>query len=171
MDSCLADIYNQAIYRAVVLAVHGAEDGQKTLRAVLAPKSLLPEVEKGWYMQGGNKARSFIHLLRRKELIYFCLPLSEDNDHDHLPLQDYCLRFNLNAPLKLDNNADIHLRGKYMLILVRNPCSNSENQSTRGDCHAKVPIHIAEPLQGITGPNTEYSPEIKPHPENGVSSI
>ena len=91
-NSGLVETNNQAIHRAIVLTVHDTVTSPKTLHAVLAPKASFNDVEKTWSVEQENKIRKFDEPLRRKEEIYFCVPLSEINDDDHLRVKDNTLR-------------------------------------------------------------------------------
>ena len=92
MNVRMVDLNSQRMYRAIVLAVHDTVNNWKTLHSVLAPKYMRPEVEEVWRVQGENKVRSIDTPLRFKQRVHFCVPLSDHNDHDHLPLMDHCLR-------------------------------------------------------------------------------
>ena len=71
-------------YDGVVFAVHKTGSIPKTLRAVLAPKHGRRDVKDDLEV----KETDFMHCLRPKEAIYFCVPMS---DSDHLPLKDNTL--------------------------------------------------------------------------------
>ena len=83
---------NPAIHRAIVLTVHDIVTSPKTLHAVLAPKASFNVVVKNWNVEQENKIRYFNKPLRSEELIFFCVPLSEINDDDHLPVKDHTFR-------------------------------------------------------------------------------
>ena len=82
---------NEAIYRAIVCALHEIDSSPKKLCAVLAPKHALEDVHIKWGV-ARKLIRKFDKLLRSEEPVYICVPLSEDNDDDHLPLKDFTLR-------------------------------------------------------------------------------
>lgn len=83
---------NEAIHRAIVCAVHETDNSSKILYAVLAPKHALEDVRVNWGVTP-KLIRKFDKFLRSEEPVYICVPLSEDNDYDHLPLKDFTLRY------------------------------------------------------------------------------
>ena len=85
----LVEMNNPAIHRAIVLTVHDTVTSPKTLHAVLAPKASLTAVERNWSVEQEKKIRIFNKPLRSEEEIYFCVPLSEVNVDDHLPVEDH----------------------------------------------------------------------------------
>ncbi len=85
----LVEVNNPAVHRAIVLTVHDTGTSPKTLHAVLAPQALFNDVEKTWSVEQENKIRKFNKPLRSEEEIYFCVPLSEVNVNDHLPIEDH----------------------------------------------------------------------------------
>ena len=82
---------NEAIHRAIVCAVHETDSSPKKLYAVLAPKHALEDVRVKWGVTR-KLIRKFDKFLRSEEPVYICVPLSEENDDDHLPLKDFTLR-------------------------------------------------------------------------------
>ena len=82
---------NQAIQGAIVCAVHETDSSPKKLYAVLAPTHALKDVQVKWD-ETGRLIRKFEKSLRSEEPVYICVPLSEENDDDHLPLKDVTLR-------------------------------------------------------------------------------
>ena len=82
---------NEAIHRAIVCAVHETDSCPKKLYAVLAPKHALEDVREKWGVTQ-KLIRKFDKFLRSEEPVYICVPLSDDNDDDHLPLKDFTLR-------------------------------------------------------------------------------
>ena len=86
----MVDMKNPACHYAIVLAVYETSSCPKKLRAVLAPKEALKEVQARWKV--GNKVRKFEKSLKREETVYFCVPLSDSNDDVHLSLKDHALR-------------------------------------------------------------------------------
>ena len=86
----MVDMKNPACHSAIVLAIHETSSCPKKLRAVLAPKEALEEVQATWKV--GNKVRKFEKSLKSEETVYFCVPLSDSNDDVHLSLKDHALR-------------------------------------------------------------------------------
>ena len=88
--SGMVDMKNPACHSAIVLAIHETSSCPKTLRAVLAPKEALKEVQARWKVK--KEIRNFEKSLKFEETVYFCVPLSESNDDVHLSLKDHALR-------------------------------------------------------------------------------
>ena len=88
--SGMVNMKNPACHSAIVLAIHETSSFPKKLRAILAPKSALQEVQARWKV--GNKVRKFEKFLKCEETVYFCVPLSDSNDDVHLSLKDHALR-------------------------------------------------------------------------------
>ena len=86
----MVDIANPACHSAIVFAVHKTSSCPKILSAVLASKEALHEVQNHWNVV--DKIRKFEKSLKLNETVYFCVPLSESNDDDHLFLKDRALR-------------------------------------------------------------------------------
>ena len=86
----MVNMKNPACHSAIVLAMHETSSCPETLRAVLAPKEALQEVKTRWKVE--KEIRNFEKSLKFGETVYFCVPLSESNDDNHLPLKDHALR-------------------------------------------------------------------------------
>lgn len=86
----MVDMKNPACHSAIVLAVHETSNCPKTLRAVLAPKEALKEVQARWKVV--EEIRNFEKSLKFEETVYFCVPLSDSDDDVHLSLKDHALR-------------------------------------------------------------------------------
>ena len=76
-----------ACYDAIVFAVHKVSS--KKLNAVMAPRQALNDIIAVWRVEN---ILNFDEPLYNFEKVYICVPLSEKNDEDHLPLKDYTLR-------------------------------------------------------------------------------
>ena len=88
-EPALTDI--PPFHRAIVFAVHETGSSPKKLYAVLAPRQSFKDVRTRWSVIP-KFIRKFDDPLRSKEQVYICVPSSEENDDDHLPLKDYTLR-------------------------------------------------------------------------------
>ena len=79
------------LHTAIVCAVHETSSSPKKLSAVLAPQHACEDVQEKWGITP-NFIRNFDKGLCDQEAVYICVPKSEDNDDDHLPLKDFTLR-------------------------------------------------------------------------------
>ena len=87
-ETCEADS-PQALYRAIVCAVHQTSSSPKKLYAILAPKQACKAVREKWGVTS-NDIRKFSKCLCDEDPVYICVP-SSDNDEDHLPLKDFTI--------------------------------------------------------------------------------
>ncbi|XP_028398817.1 uncharacterized protein LOC114522346 [Dendronephthya gigantea] len=139
-------------YNAIVLAVHKTGCSPATLHAILAPREALKNIKDKWNVT--NEYRKFEKPLRFREPVYFCVPWSNDNQLDHLPLENHTLRFDPDLELEseLHNNTEegINLKGKDMRFLQKE-CHDGKNHSTQGDCRAVAPIYTSSisSVQGV----------------------
>ena len=89
--TCEADSSSAVLQTAIVCAVHETSSSPKKLSAVLAPQQAYEDVQEKWGITR-NFIRNFEKGLCDQEAVYICVPKSEDNDDDHLPLKDFTLR-------------------------------------------------------------------------------
>ena len=83
---------NPAIHRAIAFAVHKTGSIPKKLCAFLVPRDMFKDILVRYQSVKPEVIQKFDKRLRSNEEVYICVPLSEDNDNDHLPLKDYTLR-------------------------------------------------------------------------------
>jgi hypothetical protein len=83
----MVNIDNPACHLAIVLAVHETGSSPKTLRAVLAPKHVKSRLYNKWKVE----AIRFMSRLKCEEPVFFCVPVPDVRESDHLSLQDYTL--------------------------------------------------------------------------------
>ena len=74
-----------AVYTAIVLAAHNANEKPNILSAVLAPRNHSEEVKRKWSFEG----EIFQTRLSSEQKVFFCVPL---NEKEHLPLPDNIVR-------------------------------------------------------------------------------
>jgi hypothetical protein len=86
-NSGMVNMNNPACHHAIVLAVHEAGGNPKTLRAILAPKLVKRRLSCKWKVE----ALRFMNRLKCEEPVYFCVPMSDTTESEHLLLQDYTL--------------------------------------------------------------------------------
>ena len=91
-NSGMVDMNNPGIHRGIVLAVHDIHSSPSTLHAVLAPKLEENRLHDKWETKGCR----FMSRLKYDEPIYFCVPMSDTAESEHLSLKDYTLRYILN---------------------------------------------------------------------------
>ena len=84
----MVNMNNPACHRAIVWAVHETGSSPNSLHAVLAPKHAEHRLNNKWRVEGSR----FMSRLKYEEPIYFCVPMSDTTESDHLPLKDYTLR-------------------------------------------------------------------------------
>ena len=71
--------------------MHETDSSPKKLYAVMGPRQAFKDILVKWSVKP-KFLRKFENPLRSEEQVYICVPSSEDNDYDHLPLKDYTLR-------------------------------------------------------------------------------
>ena len=88
MSASMVNMNNPVCHRAIVLAVHKSGGSPKTLHAVLAPKHAEKRLLTKWNVIGLRFSRR----LKCDEPVYFCVPMSDITESEHLLLKDYTLR-------------------------------------------------------------------------------
>ena len=86
----MVDMKNPACYSAIVLATHKTSSCPKTLLGVLAPKVALKDVQAR--LNVIDEIRTFDKPLKSGEAVYSCVPMTDNNDEDHLFLKDHTFR-------------------------------------------------------------------------------
>ena len=88
MNASMVNMNNPGCRRAIVLAVHKSGSTPKTLHAVLAPKQAERHLLAKWEVKGCPFSGG---ALKCEEPVYFCVPMSDTTESDHLLLKDYTL--------------------------------------------------------------------------------
>jgi hypothetical protein len=88
MSASMMNVNNPACHRAIVLAVYKCGGSPNTLYAVLAPKHAESRLSTKWNVIGLR----FTSRLKCEEPVYFCVPMSDITESEHLLLKDYTLR-------------------------------------------------------------------------------
>ena len=83
----MVSMNNPACHHGIVLAVHETGSSPKTLHTVLAPKLVKHHLYSKWKVE----PLRFMNRLKCEEPIYFCVPMSDSKESDHLSLKDYTL--------------------------------------------------------------------------------